>query len=151
MQIFQQRKDNLVIWRTLFMSIHATRDLRHINKFKRLNFLETAVNFPSIHVQLLLLTLITLLSWNALWGDLPLLSAVLKVTENTVWLFICNAFDAIILLLQATGTVSLMEHAFKLLLNFRFARTLHQAAVYFLKASSWCAFYNNRLLKKKKK
>lgn len=68
-----------------------------------------------------------------------------------MWLFICNAFDAVILLLQAPGPVSLMEHAFKLLLNFSFTCTSHQAAFYFLKTSSWCAFYNNQLLKFKKK
>lgn len=91
------------------------------------------MNFPFVYVQLLLLTLITVL---CLWGDLPLLSAVPIVDENTMWLFICNAFDAVILLLQATVPASLMERAFKLLLNFTFACTSHQAAFYFLKASS---------------
>jgi len=44
------------------MGIHATLDLKHINKLKRLNFLETTVNFPFVHVRLLLLPLITLRS-----------------------------------------------------------------------------------------
>lgn len=76
------------------------------------------MNFPFEYIQLLLLTLITLLSWNALQGDVPLFWVASKVTENTMWFFISNAFDAVMLLLQATGLVSLMEQAFQLELNF---------------------------------
>lgn len=122
------------------MSVHATRDLRHRNELKKIKPPQKGCGFPSCIHSVIIINSNYITVFKRSLGRPSSVSALPKGTENTVGLFIGAAFDALTLLLEATG-LSAEEYGW----------TSHQAAFHSFKASSWGAFCNNLLLKTARK